>query len=851
MAPLFEDDNDSDEDGQDIFKSEASDDESEYDEDESEELVPPSAYRMTASNTNEQQPLKTKKQKAESGTFVGRQQSTANANAVVASKGQVKLATLEAEVQCIICRNALFKPVSVVCGHSFCRVCLLDSLLTRPLEEAQCPICRVDILLPFSAKATLASMFSINVTLWNLVQLLVPSVTERKLTHQREEDRDFVQKLDQLDTKRKISTLGERAARYHGDAGHETSVGRREEDREGHEEYPVLKVEDTDDGELHVSRNVVLDTNDENEDGYANMRVGIAIVEFPSIFESFNEHQECSVNVLKMEEDEEIADGMPFFMNEDGDDDGLVCSSYYNEVRLRVCDEAGNCVMERTRGAEAGAVTFPALRLDVPGGVYTFCFTDDLYGLKLSITTRLREPHEITDTPVADYVSLIHDEARDASRRSRHTRLDSDSEREFSEEANESDDSFIVNDLDENEQLSDNSVCDETEGCWKYHSDDEAADEAEARHRARKRQRSGRRSERDGQGELNDCDAEERGVESDGEGRTERRAVQVVEDGAFSVDEDADREDHNDIDAAEESNTDEEQRDVHEITRPRRRNANQIYDSDDEDDEGEGVHASFREQSSDEDVDALVDEDDVSSGAVSESDEDCGGRDYRHVKKYSSISVDDHQSEEDDAVAFGCGNKVQRLRDDELDETAQHVGSSSASRPDANDKSPERRPRKRARKAQVGNEATSDKEVKQVERSRSGTVAETEHVHDANVEAEDACVDLQQRPSDQSDDELEDEAGREADNLLQEGEEEDSEEANQKVNDEEEEENEAKGYGQEDGDEEEDYDDDDDGETNEDDGEEGVGNEKDEEEEESVEERTEKEEDDDDAMDNK
>lgn len=26
-------------------------------------------------------------------------------------------------------------------------------------------------------------------------------------------------------------------------------------------------------------------------------------------------------------------------MNEDGDDDGFVCGSYYNEITLRVCDE--------------------------------------------------------------------------------------------------------------------------------------------------------------------------------------------------------------------------------------------------------------------------------------------------------------------------------------------------------------------------------------------------------------------------------------------------------------------------------------------------------------------------------
>lgn len=161
-------------------------------------------------------------------------------------------------------------------------------------------------------------------------------------SYQQEEEQEFSHRHGQLDAKWKIFTLSEQAARYHGDdeEADARSSGRWEEDHEGHEEYPVLKVEDTHDGNLHVSRNIVLDTNDENEDGYVNMRVGIAIVEFPSVFELYNEHQECSMNVIKMEEDEEIADGMPFIMNDDGDDDGFVCSSYYNEISLCICDEA-------------------------------------------------------------------------------------------------------------------------------------------------------------------------------------------------------------------------------------------------------------------------------------------------------------------------------------------------------------------------------------------------------------------------------------------------------------------------------------------------------------------------------
>jgi hypothetical protein len=196
------------------------------------------------------------------------------------------------------------------------------------------------------------------VTLWNLcqvstwpfdwlllcidmsvAQLLIPSVAERVSSHQQREETEFTSKLDQLNARWKVFTLSERAARYHGDHDEDTA-GRWEDDHEGHEEYPVLKVEDTDDGNLRVSRNVVLDTSDENEDGVMNMRVGMAVVEFPSVFELYNEHQECSVNVIKLEEDEEMADGMPFFMNEDGDDDGFVCSSFYNEISLHVCDEA-------------------------------------------------------------------------------------------------------------------------------------------------------------------------------------------------------------------------------------------------------------------------------------------------------------------------------------------------------------------------------------------------------------------------------------------------------------------------------------------------------------------------------
>ncbi|KAL4129908.1 hypothetical protein PRIC2_005915 [Phytophthora ramorum] len=686
------------------------------------------------------------------------QRSRANSNALMAANGFVTAATLEAELQCIICQYTMFKPVSVICGHSFCRVCLMDSFLTRSIEEAQCPICRVEILQPFSAKSSLSSIFSINVTLWNLVQLLIPPISERVAAHQQEEEEEFTHKLDQLDAKWKMFTLSERAARYHGDDDDEdarssdrTRSPRWEENHEGHEEYPVVKVEDTEEGNLHVSRNVVLDTNDENEDGYINMRVGLSIVEFPSIFELYNEHQECSVNIIKMEEDEEMADGMPFFMSEDGDDDGFVCSSYYNEISLRVCDEAGNCVMERTRGAQGGVVTFPGLRLDVPGGVYTFRFVDDLYGLKLSITTRLREPHELSDTPVADYVTLIHDEARDASRRGR-GRHDSDDEVDNEVEGNESDDSFIVDDLNgevhEEEPVGHFS---DDEVHWEYHSDDEAADEDREQRRVRRRQRSGRRADRDVQlvdeqeeeelsGEEGEHespsgpdDTDEHEEEEEVEVRSGRRNVRVVEEAATSSDEEAGEDVHESNGGEEGEEEEEEHHDAREVTQPR--NANQIVDSEDEDG---GAAAESDEEHK---------EDTVSDGAQSEqgtfeenldafrkglvvawreirgegdvcSNSD-GAQSERAENSDRDEGVDVHDgANEDDEPTSRKVKRAQWFQEEESEEEDKPPEPDAAFSPDEED---ERRPRKRARgrdrQVRVVDEGESDEEQELMERS--------------------------------------------------------------------------------------------------------------------------------------
>lgn len=171
-----------------------------------------------------------------------------------------------------------------------------------------------------------------------------------------EEDEDYSLKLDQLDAKWRIRSLQAQDVQAHNRRLIERNLGTRESDyddstgsqsdgNEGEEDqrrglYPQLRVENIEDGRLKVKRNIVLDTDDENEDGHQGMRMCFAVVEFPSIVETFSEHQECSIAMLKMEEDEDLDTGFPFFMDENGDDDNLVISDYYNDIKLQVFDDA-------------------------------------------------------------------------------------------------------------------------------------------------------------------------------------------------------------------------------------------------------------------------------------------------------------------------------------------------------------------------------------------------------------------------------------------------------------------------------------------------------------------------------
>ena len=53
----------------------------------------------------------------------------------------MELETLDPDLQCSICLDFFFEPLTLKCRHSFCRVCLLQSTKLAP-DGRSCPQCR-------------------------------------------------------------------------------------------------------------------------------------------------------------------------------------------------------------------------------------------------------------------------------------------------------------------------------------------------------------------------------------------------------------------------------------------------------------------------------------------------------------------------------------------------------------------------------------------------------------------------------------------------------------------------------------------------------------------------------------
>eukprot|EP00128_Syssomonas_multiformis_P016960 Colp12_sorted_trinity150504_noHs@30020 len=75
-----------------------------------------------------------------------------------------KITRLTDHFECALCLKLFYKPVTTVCGHTFCKACLLRAV-ENDLPEPKCPLCR---------KPVEHMQLMVNVTLQNIIQASFP-----------------------------------------------------------------------------------------------------------------------------------------------------------------------------------------------------------------------------------------------------------------------------------------------------------------------------------------------------------------------------------------------------------------------------------------------------------------------------------------------------------------------------------------------------------------------------------------------------------------------------------------------------------------------------------------------------
>ncbi|KAF0689478.1 Aste57867_19085 [Aphanomyces stellatus] len=347
------------------------------------------------------------------------------------------------ELECIICHECLFKPISLTCGHTFCRICLLKSCEAQGTEDVcTCPICRDPL-------CACIEKLSINMALWNVIRVLYPDgkveaeeeaqYQEAKITFEAQQEiryyinasdaggsdggedaqappraqaRDEHHHLHHRGGNIRIDIRVDEGGQIHvqqhqertaADDDNQSSAGSsiqvlpsgdEGDDDEENESPWLVRVDELQAEELFIRRNIVLDQDAENVDGRLTMRLAFGIVEFPSVLESYVDGQSCQVALLQMEEDEERDAGyFPVFMSDAGDDDVYVLPCY-DDARLTVVplEDHRQAVLVRNTSARGGMIEFPNLRLDVPAGLYIFRIDIEARGLFLEVTAEIHDP---------------------------------------------------------------------------------------------------------------------------------------------------------------------------------------------------------------------------------------------------------------------------------------------------------------------------------------------------------------------------------------------------------------------------------------------------------------------------
>lgn len=85
-----------------------------------------------------------------------------------------------ADFSCPICFDLLYKPVTVLCGHTMCKYCLDRTLL----DEMRCPVC--------SAPCPHSHMLKSNILLSEIIELNYPLTTKRRMKENEAVQRETV-----------------------------------------------------------------------------------------------------------------------------------------------------------------------------------------------------------------------------------------------------------------------------------------------------------------------------------------------------------------------------------------------------------------------------------------------------------------------------------------------------------------------------------------------------------------------------------------------------------------------------------------------------------------------------------
>eukprot|EP00956_Cyclotella_meneghiniana_P019039 scaffold32274_cov64-Cyclotella_meneghiniana.AAC.1 len=238
---------------------------------------------------------------------------------------------LRAHLSCPVCFERLYNPVSLLCGHSFCKKCIMwwinrnnDSIDEN--DELQvfgtCPSCRHPIV-----GDNKDNLFQINTGLKACMDTLFgEEMNQRRLAEQRE---------------LKKATTGENGGAHERGCEeivpltkeNEIAWGRNEVNDQENGWVSLHALSESGRGtKLHVRRNIILDE--------CNQQYQLALA-FTKCVISKGSNQQCIVDVelclLGMEEDEIDDSGFPVLVTEGSDDEALICTS---NDRVHTCIES-------------------------------------------------------------------------------------------------------------------------------------------------------------------------------------------------------------------------------------------------------------------------------------------------------------------------------------------------------------------------------------------------------------------------------------------------------------------------------------------------------------------------------